>query len=90
MDDMATAICLSLQQYDLAEDSQLFAARKNFFMLIEQGRECETQHDMVNDHHMEAKKKLRDQWTHVNQQIAQTELDCADRADHLYTPAEAG
>ena len=67
-------IRLSLQKYKLAEDSALYAARKTFFMLIDQGKEVESQFYLCEDNDEKGRKVLQEQWFHVKQQIGQTEL----------------
>ena len=75
LEDLAAAIRLSLQQYKLEDGSPLYEARKTFFLLIAQSKECEEQLQMIEGNDEPACKKLHDQWTHVNQQMAQTETN---------------
>ena len=75
LEDLAAAIRLSLQQYKLEDGSPLYEASKMFFLLIAQSKECEEQLQMIEGNDEPARKKLYDRWTHVNQQMAQTETN---------------
>ena len=72
LEDLAAAIKLPLQQYKLEDGSPLYEARKTVFLLIAQSKECEKQLQMIERNDEPARKKLHDQWTHVNQQMSQT------------------
>ena len=82
LEDLAAAIRLSLQQYKLEDGSPLYEARKTFFLLIAQSKECEEHLQMIERNDEPARKKLHDQWTHVNHQMAQTETN-------IYNPLQS-
>ena len=69
LEDLAAAIRLSVQQYKLEDGSP------PFFLLIAQSKECGEQLQMIDGNDERARKELYDQWTHVNQQMAQTETN---------------
>ena len=60
VDDLGAAICLPLQNYKLAEDCALYAARKTFFMLIGQGKEVESRFHLCDENDENARKILHD------------------------------
>ena len=47
IDDLGIAIRMTLQQLEIAEDNPLLKARKNYFDLITQAKEVESQHEQL-------------------------------------------
>ena len=74
IDDLGIAIRMTLQQLDIAEDNPLLKARKNYFDLITQAKEVESQHEQLGaEVTAEDTTRLQKQWTIINSQIGEAE-----------------
>ena len=74
IDDLGIAIRMTLQQLEIAEDNPLLKARKNYFDLITQAKEVESQHEQLGTEvTAEDTNRLQKQWTIINSQIGEAE-----------------
>ena len=65
---------MTLQQLEIAEDNPLPKARKNYFDLITQAKEVESQHEQLGAEVIaEDTTRLQKQWTILNSQIGEAE-----------------